>query len=149
MQPSTLTIEVTENILIEDHGRAITILHELKTLGVRLALDDFGTGFSSLNYLRRLPIDAIKIDRAFITDLDTGPDGQAIVAAVTNLAHQLGLTVTAEGVETQHQADTITTLGCDSSQGYYYAKPMPAAALSAEFATRPTGPLHLPARLAS
>ncbi|PVG80690.1 hypothetical protein DDE18_21710 [Nocardioides gansuensis] len=148
MDPATLTLEVTENILIEDHGRAITILEDLKTLGVRLALDDFGTGFSSLSYLRRLPIDVVKVDRAFVSDLDNGHEGAAIVAAVTGMAHELGFTVTAEGVETRSQRDKLTAIGCDSSQGFYYAEPMPASTLG-ELARQSTGPLHLPSRVAS
>ena len=146
MDPASLTLEVTENILVEDTERSLKVLGELKALGVNLALDDFGTGFSSLSYLRRLPVDVVKIDRTFISDLDNGREGEAIVVAVTNMAHQLGLTVTAEGVETRTQRDKVTSIGCDSSQGYYYAKAMPAAAMASRLNTRATAPLHLPAQ---
>lgn len=98
---------------------------------VRLALDDFGTGFSSLSYLRKLPIDIVKIDQSFIADIGEAPTGGAIVAAVTNLAHVLGLQVTAEGVETQVQRDEVRTIGCEAAQGFFYARPMPATAVTA------------------
>jgi diguanylate cyclase (GGDEF)-like protein len=145
MDPATLILEVTENILIEDDDRAITILADLKSMGVQLALDDFGTGFSSLSYLRRLPIDVVKIDRAFISDLNTGTGSNAIVEAVTHMAHQLGFTVIAEGVETQSQRDTVAHIGCDSCQGFYYAKAMPADILATQIGTQTMKSLHLPA----
>ncbi len=127
MDPTSLILEVTENVFIEDSVRVLTVLHDLRSIGVRIAIDDFGTGYSSLGYLTRLPIDIIKIDRCFITDTAT-PAGMTLVAAITNLAHDLGLTVTAEGVETQAQHDNIAALRCDSAQGYFYATPMPADA---------------------
>jgi EAL domain-containing protein (putative c-di-GMP-specific phosphodiesterase class I) len=114
-------------------------------MGVQLALDDFGTGFSSLSYLRRLPIDVVKIDRAFISDLNTGTGSNAIVEAVTHMAHQLGFTVIAEGVETQSQRDTVAHIGCDSCQGFYYAKAMPADILATQIGTQTMKSLHLPA----
>ena len=125
--PTALILEMTENIFIEDSDRAMTVLTDLKALGIRLALDDFGTGYSSLSYLRRLPIDIVKIDQSFIADIGGATTGAAIVAAVTNLAHVLDLTVTAEGVETQDQHDAVRDIGCESAQGYFYAKPMGAA----------------------
>ena len=131
MDPHALVLEMTETIFIEDGERATTVLREISALGVRLALDDFGTGFSSLSYLRRLPIDIVKIDQGFIADIGQASTGGAIVAAVTHLAHVLGLTVTAEGVETQLQRDEITAIGCDFAQGYFYARPMPAADIAA------------------
>jgi diguanylate cyclase (GGDEF)-like protein len=126
--PSAVVLEMTEYILIEDIDRAMTVLADLKTLGIRIALDDFGTGFSSLNYLRRLPIDVVKIDQGFIADIGAATRGQDIVAAVTNLAHVLGLTVVAEGVETQGQRDAVDAVGCELAQGFYFARPMTAAA---------------------
>jgi diguanylate cyclase (GGDEF)-like protein len=129
MDPSALILEITENILIEDADRALEVLGELKKLGIRLALDDFGTGYSSLSYLRQLPIDIVKIDQSFIADLSRADTGSAIVAAVTQLAHVLDLTVTAEGVETEAQRDKVRAIGCDCAQGYFYARPMPAAAI--------------------
>jgi diguanylate cyclase (GGDEF)-like protein len=142
--PTTLILELTENVFIEDNERAMTILTDLKALGVRLALDDFGTGFSSLSYLRRLPVDIVKIDRLFVSDIAERPQDGAIVKAVTDLSHALGLTVIAEGIETKAQRDRISQLGCDSSQGYYYAKPMSASALSKRLVTSNTYPLCLP-----
>ena len=104
------------------------MLGDLKALGVMLALDDFGTGYSSLNYLRRFPVDIIKIDRAFIAGLGRDRASTAIVEAVVTLAHALGMTVIAEGVETTHNT-TGGRLGCDSCQGNYFATPMPAGAV--------------------
>ena len=145
MDPTALILEMTENIFIEDSERAMTVLADLKGLGIRLALDDFGTGYSSLSYLRRLPIDIVKIDQSFIADIGQDPEGSAIVAAVTELAHVLGLAVTAEGVETQTQRDQVSAIGCESAQGYFYARPMPATELGTLFGARPIGPLYMPA----
>ena len=145
MPPAALVLEVTENILIEDGDRAITVLQDLKKLGVRLALDDFGTGFSSLSYLRRLPVDVVKIDRAFVTDLKNGPEAEAIVAAVTGMAHQLGFTVVAEGVETQAERDHIAGIGCEYSQGFYYAGAMPPGTIGEQLSARAPRPMRLPA----
>jgi EAL domain-containing protein (putative c-di-GMP-specific phosphodiesterase class I) len=130
--PGSLMLEITESLFIEDFDHAVALLTELKSLGVRLALDDFGTGFSSLSYLRRLPIDIIKIDQSFIADIGELSTGSAVVAAVTNLAHVLGLAVTAEGVETQSQRDEVSAIGCDSAQGYFFAKPSNASAITAQ-----------------
>jgi diguanylate cyclase (GGDEF)-like protein len=128
--PGALILEVTENILINDSDVTIATLTALKKLGVRLALDDFGTGFSSLSYLRRLPIDIVKIDQAFIADVRP-PFNATITAAVTNLAHVLGLAVTAEGVETGDQRDAVQAIGCEFAQGYFYARPMPSSEIMA------------------
>jgi diguanylate cyclase (GGDEF)-like protein len=142
--PSVLVLEMTEYILIEDVDRAMTVLADLKTLGIRIALDDFGTGFSSLNYLRRLPIDIVKIDQGFIADIGGAASGREIVAAVTNLAHVLGLTVIAEGVETQIQRDVVEKIGCELAQGYYFARPMTSAALGAVLGSYGGMPVSLP-----
>ena len=144
MDPNSLVLEMTENIFIEDTERAMTVLAKLKALGVRLALDDFGTGYSSLSYLRRLPIHIVKIDQSFIADIGKDSEGSAIVAAVTELAHVLGLAVTAEGVESRIQRDQVSAIGCEHAQGYYYARPMPASAIAAQLAAVPDGALHLP-----
>ena len=125
-----LVLEMTEYLLLEDSDRAMTVLHDLKELGVRLALDDFGTGYSSLSYLRRLPIDIVKIDRHFVADLDRSSAGRQIVAAVTNLSHVLGLTLTAEGVETLDQHDAVAALGCECAQGFLYSHPVPASVIA-------------------
>jgi EAL domain-containing protein (putative c-di-GMP-specific phosphodiesterase class I) len=148
MEPSKLILEVTENIFIEDSARAMTVLADLKDLGVRIALDDFGTGYSSLSYLRTLPLDIVKIDQSFIADIDQAPSGGAIVAAVTNLAYVLGLTVIAEGVETQDQHDGVVEMGCTAAQGYYFARPMPSAAIQALLAAPPEGVARLPVGVA-
>ena len=121
------------------------MLAELDELGIQLALDDFGTGYSSLSYLRRLPVHMVKIDQGFIADIGTAPRGGAIVAAVTNLAHVLGLSVVAEGVETQDQRDEVSAIGCESAQGFFYARPMSADAISANLGMPTTTPLRLPA----
>jgi diguanylate cyclase (GGDEF)-like protein len=144
MDPAALILEMTESIFIEDSARAMNVLDELTELGIRLALDDFGTGYSSLSYLRRLPVHVLKIDQSFVADIGNADTGGAIVAAVTNLAHVLGLTVTAEGVETQSQRDEVSAIGCESAQGYFYSRPMPAASIAAHLGARPTAPLHLP-----
>jgi diguanylate cyclase (GGDEF)-like protein len=145
MNPEALLLEVTENILIEDGDRAIAVLRDIKKLGVRLALDDFGTGFSSLSYLRRLPVDVVKIDRAFVADLDSGPEAAAIVAAITGMAHQLGFTVVAEGVETRAERDYVATFGCEYSQGFYFGEAMPAATIVEQILADGTRQPHLPA----
>jgi diguanylate cyclase (GGDEF)-like protein len=144
MDPSALILEMTEYVLLEDNERALRVLADLKGLGIRLALDDFGTGYSSLSYLRRLPIDIVKIDQGFIADIGHAPEGSAIAAAVTNLAHVLGLSVTAEGVETRDQRDAVLAMECDFAQGFYFARPMPAAALRTWLVSEPAGALHLP-----
>ena len=131
MDPTALVLEMTEDVVIEDSDRAITMFENLRALGIRLALDDFGTGYSSLSYLLRLPVNIVKIDQSFISHIGHPQKGAAIVAAVTNLAHVLGLSVVAEGVETQQQHDEISAIGCEFAQGYFYAAPMTTAAISA------------------
>jgi diguanylate cyclase (GGDEF)-like protein len=139
MNPTALVLEITENIFIEDAERAMTVLADLNKLGIRLALDDFGTGFSSLSYLRHLPIHILKIDQSFIADIGHSAADRAIVAAVTNLAHILGLTVTAEGVETQQQSDEVSAIGCENAQGFFYGRPMQATEIGAVLGARPMG----------
>jgi diguanylate cyclase (GGDEF)-like protein len=122
--PELVTLEVTESVFVQDSERALVVLGELKHLGVRLALDDFGTGYSSLNYLKRFPIDVVKIDQGFVAELERDRASHAIVAKVVELAHLLGMTVVAEGVETAEQCKEVASLGCDICQGYYFARPM-------------------------
>lgn len=119
-----LEIEVTESIMIEDVERIITLLSEIREMGIGISIDDFGTGYSSLNYLRRLPIDALKIDISFIRSLNEGEQSRAIVKTIVALSDNLSLTVIAEGVETQDQLDFLKALKCDVIQGYYYSKPV-------------------------
>jgi diguanylate cyclase (GGDEF)-like protein len=145
MDAGALVLEVTEDIVIEDSARSKRVLADLRDLGVRLALDDFGTGYSSLSYLSRLPVQIVKIDQSFIADIAKSTTGGAIVAAVTRLAHVLGLTVIAEGVETESQRDRVSAIGCEAAQGFFYARPMSAAAISSHLDAMPMGPHNGPA----
>ena len=130
LDPSRLVLEITESVLVQETKISVDVLRELRGLGVRVSLDDFGTGYSSLSYLRRLPLDAVKLDRAFISGLaDTTVDRQ-IVAAIVQMARGMSMTVVAEGVETAAQWDSLRDLGCHLAQGYYFARPMPAEQMS-------------------
>lgn len=126
-----LELEITESLLLHNAEQAIETLHRLKELGVRIALDDFGTGFSSLSYLKRLPIDKIKIDRSFIREIATDHHDAAITQGIISMAHHLSLIVVAEGVETASQMEFLKGSRCDIFQGYHFARPMPFAALEA------------------
>jgi diguanylate cyclase (GGDEF)-like protein len=128
--PASLILEITETSLIEDGRWAAAVLADLNTIGIRIALDDFGTGYSSLSHLRQLPVQILKIDQSFTSEITHVSTSAAIIEAVVTLAHTLGLTVTAEGVETEQQHRALRTLGCDHAQGYYYARPMDAVALA-------------------
>ena len=119
-----LTLELTESSIVQDPVRAQRVFEALKALDATVAMDDFGTGYSSLAYLQRLPIDVLKIDRSFVTGMMVDPDSVAIVRAVLSLAEALGMSTTAEGIETVELATTLATLGCASGQGYYFAKPL-------------------------
>ena len=125
-----LTLEITESVLMSHARDAVSTLRELKNLGVRIEIDDFGTGYSSLAYLRRFPVDALKIDRAFTRDMTSNSEDAAIVAGIIALAHSLRLQVVAEGVETQAQRDLLIALGCDFMQGYYLSEPLPPTLLT-------------------
>jgi diguanylate cyclase (GGDEF)-like protein len=129
IDPRLLTLEVTESVFVRDGPRALGVLNDLKDMGVTLALDDFGTGYSSLGYLRRFPVDTVKVDREFVANLEHDPASQIIVTAVIDLAHGLGMTVVSEGVETAEQHRALTDLGCDACQGFYFARPMSASSL--------------------
>ncbi|MGH9035236.1 MAG: EAL domain-containing protein, partial [Acidimicrobiia bacterium] len=129
LDPSRLCLEITESVLMDDVESSIEALLDLKALGVRLAIDDFGTGYSSLSYLRRFPVDVVKLDRSFIAGIGVDPAATAIVAAVVNLAHALGIVVVAEGVETEAQLVALRALRCDRAQGYYWNRPLPAGEL--------------------
>ncbi|MEY3445736.1 MAG: hypothetical protein RIR45_491 [Pseudomonadota bacterium] len=131
LEPHTLELEVTEGVLIDDVESVIDVLGRLKQIGVSVALDDFGTGYSSMTYLRRLPIDVLKIDQSFVRDLVEDEGARSIVQAIIAMAHALQHKVVAEGVETLAQADLLRAWGCDQAQGYYFSRPVPAAALEA------------------
>ncbi len=130
LSPKCLELEITERVFMEDSEHTLSILHQLKKIGVRIALDDFGTGYSSLSYLRRFPFDKIKIDRSFVSDLSQRTEHAPIVQAVVNIAAALGMETTAEGIETKDQQEFLTALGCNEGQGYYLGKPMPAEKLA-------------------
>ncbi|MEJ2045987.1 MAG: bifunctional diguanylate cyclase/phosphodiesterase [Reinekea sp.] len=119
-----IQIEITESVLIQDECVAIDKMHRLKELGFSLAIDDFGTGYSSFSYLSRLPVDQLKIDQSFIANMANGPRDEAMVSAMIQVAHELGIKVVAEGVETEQQRQALIALGCDMIQGYWYGKPM-------------------------
>uniref|UniRef100_B8DNW4 Diguanylate cyclase/phosphodiesterase with PAS/PAC sensor(S) n=1 Tax=Nitratidesulfovibrio vulgaris (strain DSM 19637 / Miyazaki F) TaxID=883 RepID=B8DNW4_NITV9 len=129
--PRSLRFEVTESVLMRHGSQAITVMAQLRDLGIRLCLDDFGTGYSSLGYLKRLPVDSIKIDRSFVAGLEHDRDGQAIVRSIVSLGLHLGLEIVAEGVETPTQAEMLASLGCRYAQGFLYAPPVSADDLAA------------------
>jgi diguanylate cyclase (GGDEF)-like protein len=131
LMPSQLELEITESILIEDASAAAKTLNSLAALGLRLAIDDFGTGYSSLSYLRRFPINTLKIDRSFVTEMESSVDAEIIVKAIVNLAHNLGLSVVAEGVESVGQLARLSALGCASVQGFLFSRAVPPTALPA------------------
>jgi EAL domain-containing protein (putative c-di-GMP-specific phosphodiesterase class I) len=126
VDPHLLEFELTESMLMTDPEAAVATLGGLKAQGMRLSVDDFGTGYSSLAYLKRFPLDALKIDRTFVRDLPGDTDDAAITKAVIRLAHSLNLKVVAEGVETIAQLRLLEEYGCDEIQGYYIGRPQPA-----------------------
>ncbi len=129
LDPRRLELEITESVVTKNSSETIRTLRALRELGVYLAIDDFGTGYSSLSYLRELAVDTLKIDRTFVAGLDREAGSLAIVRAVTTLAHDLGMTVTAEGIETAEQWASLRDLGVDRGQGYYFARPRPGEAI--------------------
>jgi diguanylate cyclase (GGDEF)-like protein len=149
IDPTTICLEVTESMVMQDAEMAITTLRELKGLGLNISVDDFGTGFSSLAYLKRFPLDELKIDKSFVDGLGRDPEATAIVAAVMGMAHALDLRVVAEGVETSDQAARLRALGCDEAQGFFYARPGTAddidARLRSEMPGRAAGADHVAA----
>jgi EAL domain-containing protein (putative c-di-GMP-specific phosphodiesterase class I) len=126
--PASLTLEITEHMLMSDPARSLDALKRLHAMGVRLTMDDFGTGYSSLSYLRRLPIDELKIDRSFVTGLASGQD-EVIVRSTIDLAHNLGLWVVAEGVESEAVQAWLVSMGCDAAQGSFISAPGSAQAV--------------------
>ncbi|MEA2405896.1 MAG: hypothetical protein QOE69_15 [Thermoleophilaceae bacterium] len=137
--PSSLQLEITEDVMMADVERADEVTRGLRELGVELALDDFGTGYSSLAYLRHLPVDELKLDRSFVTDVNSEEKAAQIVGSVVLLARELGLRVVAEGVETESTWNALTALGCDIAQGYFLAHPLPADELETWMASRNAG----------
>ena len=136
--PACLGIEITESTVMGDPDKAVAALTRLKDIGVGISLDDFGTGYSSLGYLKRFPIDVLKIDKSFVDDVTTSSSDAAIARSVISLAHNLDMRVIAEGVETREQVDFLTEHGCDEMQGYYFSRPLAADAFTALLRERRT-----------
>jgi diguanylate cyclase (GGDEF)-like protein/PAS domain S-box-containing protein len=132
-----LELEITESLIMEDVRHSIATLEAIRAFGVRISIDDFGTGFSSLSYLARLPVDTLKIDRSFVVDMTSGPQGLALVSTIIGLAHSLKLKVVAEGVETEEQQRLLALLGCDEMQGFLFSKPLPGEEYERRFLLRP------------
>jgi EAL domain-containing protein (putative c-di-GMP-specific phosphodiesterase class I) len=132
-----LELEITEGVIMEDIGHSIASLRAIRSMGVSVAIDDFGTGFSSLSYLSKLPADTLKIDRSFVNDMTAGTAGRALVSTIIGLAHALELTVVAEGVETEEQANMLRLLNCDEMQGYLCSKPLPCGIFETRYLRRP------------
>jgi EAL domain-containing protein (putative c-di-GMP-specific phosphodiesterase class I) len=124
IKPENLELEITESIVMNDVEGVIHTLHDLKALGVQIAIDDFGTGFSSLSYLQKLPLDRLKVDRAFVIAMESDR-GTSLAEMIINLGKSLGLSVIAEGVETESQRDVLVKTACDEIQGYLYSRPLP------------------------
>jgi EAL domain-containing protein (putative c-di-GMP-specific phosphodiesterase class I) len=134
-----LKLEVTEGLIMRDTAKSIETLKSLKEFGVTIAIDDFGTGYSSLSYLRKLPLDVLKIDRSFVQGIGTSAEDDAIVRAVISVAQSLGLTVTAEGIETGEQARLLREWSCQAGQGYLFSRPLPAEEFAALFCAQSSG----------
>ena len=155
IDPALLELEITESMIVGDPERVRGVLEGLNQLGVTVAIDDFGTGYSSLAYLRDLPVDEIKIDRSFVLEMQGERSGETIVRSIIDLAHNLDLRAVAEGVEDQMLLTRLTELGCDTAQGYYISRPLPAGRFEAWLESYPlrttwltdsgSQPLDLPA----
>lgn len=130
LDPKHLILEITESMLMGNIEHYINLLNEIKALGISFAIDDFGTGYSSLSYLKRFPIDELKIDRSFLEGVPSRNDDNSIVKAIIAMAHSLGHTVVAEGVENEEQLDFLRQHNCDAIQGYFFSKPLNAVAFS-------------------
>ena len=140
LSPSVLVLEITEDVLVADRDRACQVLSTLRDMGVRIAVDDFGKGYSSLSYLRELPIDELKLDKSFILSMTDDSRATALVVSTIDLAHSLGLDMTAEGVENADAYRALSDYGCDVAQGFYMSKPVPAAELDTWLASRSQQP---------
>ncbi|MBI3995518.1 MAG: EAL domain-containing protein [Nitrospirae bacterium] len=139
IRPDWLEMEITESAIMADPARAMEILTRVKTMGIRFSIDDFGAGYSSLSYLRRLPVAAVKVDKSFVIGMDANEDDALIVRSTIDLAHNLGLKVVAEGVESPSVLDRLIAMGCDAAQGHYMSRPLPAADLTRWLAESPWG----------
>jgi EAL domain-containing protein (putative c-di-GMP-specific phosphodiesterase class I) len=135
LSPTRLEIEITETVLLHNKEATLAVLHQLRELGIRIAMDDFGTGYSSLTYLQSFPFDKIKIDRSFVKNITEDSSSLNIVRAVAALANGMGMTATAEGVETAEQLRSIASEGCTEMQGFLFSKPLPAAEIERQFLT--------------
>jgi diguanylate cyclase (GGDEF)-like protein/PAS domain S-box-containing protein len=136
LSPDLLELEVTEDILLQDEARVLDTFQKIQQLGVRVVFDDFGTGYASLSYLKKFPLDGLKIDKSFVFDLLTDTDDAAIVNSTVGLSKQLGLSVIAEGIENRASADLLMTMGCEEGQGYFFGKPMPVQEFEAKYFAR-------------
>jgi len=136
LAPKRLELEITETLLLEKSDQVLATLHALRALGVRISMDDFGTGYSSLSYLRSFPFDKIKIDRSFVRELDANADSQAIVRAIVSLGTSLGITITAEGVESERDLARLKAEGCNEGQGYLFSQARPQAEITAMLGKR-------------
>jgi EAL domain-containing protein (putative c-di-GMP-specific phosphodiesterase class I) len=132
LAPCALVVEVTETALMDDIGLVRSAFHRLRAQGVQVAIDDFGTGYSSLARLQGLPVDVIKLDRAFVTDVDTRPEARAMAAAILQVSAAIGARIVAEGIETEAEAATLLDLGYTAAQGYLFGRPMPIEDFRAE-----------------
>jgi len=141
LEPESLELELTESSAMEDAAATTATLQELRALGVQLALDDFGTGYSSLSYLKRFPLTTLKIDHSFIRDITSDPNDAAITKATIVMAHALGLTVLAEGVESVDQLAFLRAHGCDRAQGFFFSRPLSADAMVVELGQRARYPI--------
>ena len=149
IDPACVQVEVTEHVLLDDEDVAVRQIAALRDLGVKIVIDDFGTGYSSLAYLRRFPVDLLKVDRSFVSGVNGGTGDAAIVRGVIDLAHRLGLTAVAEGVESADQVATLRDLGCERAQGFLLGRPATGPTQTAFLAAQATpgrrsGPTTLP-----
>jgi EAL domain-containing protein (putative c-di-GMP-specific phosphodiesterase class I) len=138
--PRSITFEITEDSLLHDSSRAAGVLERIASLGITISIDDFGTGYSSLGYLQRLPVTELKIDRSFVMRMDLDEADRAIVDSTIDLAHRLGITVVAEGVETASTLQFLAEAGCDVAQGFHIARPMPEPKLRTWLESHRTSP---------
>ena len=133
LTPALLELEVTEDILLLDEQKVLDTFLRIQALGVRIVFDDFGTGYASLSYLKKFPLDGLKIDKSFVLELLAGSDDAVIVGSTIGLSKQLGLSVIAEGIENRATADLLVSMGCEEGQGYFFGRPAPAQAFESQF----------------